>query len=81
MRLLTTLGFEPGGDAMHRRISGLADRLSWLVLVVLLYGWSAYDAMRASVVPTQFVVLSAGLFVYWSVQLLVRRNLIGLPAK
>ena len=43
MGFLARLGFRAGSDEMYLHISGLAVRLSWLVLIVLLLGWSVYD--------------------------------------
>jgi hypothetical protein len=75
MRYPERLGFHAGSDEMYMHISGLAVRLSWLTLVVLLLGWSVYDALRFAVLPVQFLVLAAGELVYWVVYAYVQRNL------
>ena len=78
MRLLARLGLRAGSDEMYMHISGLAVRLSWLTLIVLLLGWSVYDFLRAAVLPGQFLVLSTGLVIYWAVYLYVQHSLTGI---
>jgi hypothetical protein len=75
MRLMERLGFRAGSDEMYMHISGLAARLSWLTLVVLLLGWSIHDVVLSPVLPGQFTVLLVGLMVYWAVYLYVQHSL------
>ncbi|HEX2923814.1 MAG TPA: hypothetical protein VHS28_07295 [Chloroflexota bacterium] len=77
MTVMRRLGFRIGSDEMYLHISGLAARLSWATLVVVLLGWSIYDGVRLHILPAQFVVLGLGLIVYWTVYLLVLRDLTG----
>jgi hypothetical protein len=57
---------------MH--LSGLAVRLSWLTLVLLLFTWSVEDVVRTITLPVQLLVLSAGRVVDWAVYLAERQH-------
>ncbi len=77
MRLFQRLGFRAGSDEMYMHISGLASRLSWVTVMVLLLGWSIHDFVVSSVLPLQFTILLAGLVVYWGVYAFVQHGLTG----
>jgi hypothetical protein len=74
MRFLQWLGFR-ASDEMDVHISGMAMRLSWAALQVLLLGWSFYDVLKEPVLPGQFTVLCVGQVVFWATHIYVQRNL------
>ena len=74
MKLLQRLGFLKA-DEMDIHIALIAVRSSWFVIMIALWIWSTYDVVTMQKITLPLTILMLGVFVYFSIDLFMRRKL------